>query len=285
MICKKILPSPALRDYIREYLTIHLVFEDKVVPPPAKAYPANPEEGIRFLVRGTLFSEDPETGTLEKRPTISIFGQPKSRQNLYVSREYLMIHVRFQPGSLFKLLRLPMTELFHRNFDAELILGREITEIQEQLAACVHYGAMLSILNNYFESKVLHLRNNIQPIDKVALLILKNPQEFNLEKTAKDACLSYRQFEKRFAQLIGITPKYYARICRFYQAYELKEIQPKLDWLSVAIRTGYNDYQHLVKDFKQFAGSTPNALLKDALSNPERQVNMPSDLMAADFIL
>jgi AraC-like DNA-binding protein len=277
MICKRLQPSLELRDYIKEYLTIHLVFENTSVPIPAKAYPVNPEEGIRFLVRGSLFSESPELGTAEKRPTVSIFGQPNSRQNLFVSHEYLMIHVRFQPGGLFKLLRIPMTELVHQNFDAELIIGKEIKEVQEQLAEAGNYDFMLTILNNYFQNKVKQIRNISQPIDKIGQMILENPQRFNLEKTASQACLSVRQFEKRFTQQIGITPKYYARICRFNQAYELKELQPKLDWLSVAIQTGYNDYQHLVKDFKQFAGTTPNALIQESLNNPERILKIASD--------
>ncbi len=279
MICKRVLPSPELRDYIREYLTIHLVFDKRAAAPPAKVYPVNPEEGIRFLVRGNLSSEDPASGIIEKRPAITLFGQPERRQNLYVSYEYLMIHVRFQPGCLFKLLKIPMTELLHQNFDATLILGPEINMIQEQLMEAVGYDALFPILNNYLRKKVSNIRGDSQPIDNIGVFILKKPQEFNLEKTSKDACLSYRQFEKRFTRQIGIPPKYYARICRFYQAYELKELQPELDWLSVAVRTGYNDYQHLVKDFKQFAGTTPNILIRESQNNPERQVKMPSDFI------
>ena len=274
MICERILPNLILRKYIREYLTMHFEFVNKTIPPPAKAYPANPEEGIRFLVRGSLFSEDTENGKIEKIPIVSIFGQPVRRRNLYITHEYLMIHIRFQPGGLFKLLRIPMTELVHQNIGAELILGREINEIQEQLMASVGYDDMISILNNYFQRKVLQIKDNSQPVDAIGSLILQNPQGFNLEKSAGDACLSLRQFEKRFTQQIGITPKYYARICRFYQAYELKEKHQNLDWLSVAIRTGYNDYQHLVKDFKQFAATTPNVLIKDSLNNPERKLNI-----------
>lgn len=272
MICERIKPSPPLRSYIKEYLTMHLIFHDKTLPPPAKAYPVNPEEGIRFLVRGSLSSEDPASGVVEKRPTITIFGQPNSRQNLYVTHEYLMIHVRFQPGALFKLLRIPMMELVHQNFDATLIIGQEIKEIHEQLAESKSYDAMLHVLDNYFQKKVRQLKYDIHPIDTIGKLILENPQGFSLDTIAKQACLSHRQFERRFAQQIGITPKYFARICRFYQAYELKEHKPNLNWLSVAVQTGYNDYQHLVKDFKQFSGTTPNSLIQESAKNPERSL-------------
>jgi len=277
MICERIQPCSQLRDFVREYLTIHLVFDDIGIPPPPKAYPVNPEEGIRFIVRGSLHSEDPESGIIEKMPDITLFGQPNSRQNLYVSHEYLMVHVRLQPGALFKLLRIPMVELVHQRYDASLILGKEICEVQEQLSACLTYDAMIDVLNGYFQKKFLNLEDNGQLIDNIGKLILSNPQDFSLEKTAQQACLSYSQFEKRFARQIGLTPKYYARICRFYQAYVLKENQPDMDWLSVAIRIGYNDYQHLVKDFKQFSNRTPNMLLRECLNNPERGFNFAAE--------
>jgi AraC-like DNA-binding protein len=279
MICKRFLPSPELRNYIREYLTIHLIFENKAVPPPAKAYPVHPEEGIRFVVKGSLLSEDPETGIIEKRPNISIFGQAAARQNLLISHEYLLIHVRFWPGMLYKLLKIPMTEIVNQNFDATPILGNEISEIYEQLVSCSNYDKMHAILNNYFFKKLNKFQSNSQPLDRIGVLIFNNPQEFNLEKTAKQACLSFSQFEKRFAEQVGVTPKYFARVCRFYKAYELKELHQNLDWLSVAIRAGYNDYQHLVKDFKEFACTTPKVLIKESLNNPERTVQMASDFI------
>ena len=48
---------------------------------------------------------------------------------------------------------------------------------------------------------------------------------------------------------------------RFDQAFRLKERQPNLDWLAVAVQCGYYDYRHLVRDFKEFAGATPPQLL------------------------
>ncbi len=87
------------------------------------------------------------------------------------------------------------------------------------------------------------------------------------------------KFEKRFERQVGITPKYFARICRFYQAYELKDTRQDLDWLSIAVQTGYTDYQHLVKDFKRFAGVTPNRLIQESNHNPERQLKLNAEFV------
>ncbi len=277
MICKRIIPCAELRYFIREYLVSHFLFKDHSKLPPVRAYPANPEEAVRFLIIGKLFSTNPETGKIIETPTISIIGQPTIRQNLQITHEYLMVYVRFQPGSLFKLLRIPMTMLIDQHIDATAILGNEIQEVYEQLSYCTAYDEMINLMNNYFMKKLSCLKNDNHPLNNMGKIILQNPQGFNLKKAAKQACLSYRPFEKRFEKLTGVTPKYYARICRFYQAFELKEHNPNLDWLSVALRTGYNDYQHLVKDFKEFAGTTPNVLIQESLNSPSRAFSSSRD--------
>lgn len=37
---------------------------------------------------------------------------------------------------------------------------------------------------------------------------------------------------------------------------------PEADWLLIALSCGYYDYQHLVKDYMEFTGLTPQALFK-----------------------
>lgn len=69
---------------------------------------------------------------------------------------------------------------------------------------------------------------------------------------------------------MGVSPKLYARIIRFDQAFRMRNRYPQLDWLSIAIYCGYHDYQHLVKDYKDFTGCTPNEFYALEQLAPER---------------
>ena len=147
MICKRILPCTELRYLIREYLVAEFTFKDISKLPPLRAYPANPEEGIRFLIRGKLFTNNPATGITSETPTISIIGQPTVRQNLQITHEYLMLYVRLQPGSLFKLFHIPMTMLTDQHIDALVgqlkKAGVTITDTIET----VEYGRFVHIMD------------------------------------------------------------------------------------------------------------------------------------------
>ncbi len=269
MIQQSFAPGSHLQKFIREYVLIHLDI-DKNLEVPVKPYPANPEQGITFYVRGYVTSVNFETGVWEKRPSVVVFGQPISRQNLRPTHQYLMLDVRFQPGALYKFLRLPLTQFLHKNIDAELVLGREVKEVNEELAGAPDYKSIITIVETYLWRKIRHINEHNHPFEKIGPLIQDNPQSFSLEKIARQACMSRSQFERKFQIQTGVTPKFFSRICRFYNAFELKTRSPALDWLSVAVQNGYSDYQHLVKDFKQFSSSVPNQLMEDYTGSVER---------------
>ena len=106
--------------------------------------------------------------------------------------------------------------------------------------------------------------NSYSPIDDVAKLILYHPDKFSLDRLAKESCLSIRQFQRQFSERIGVSHKWFCRISRFDKAFRLKANRPHLDWLRIAIETGYHDYQHLSKDFIEFADTLPNSLIHEA---------------------
>ncbi len=278
MVFRIVQPAPPLRRYIRHYMLFHFAF-DPNGPQPVKAYPVNPEEGMTFYINGWVQAESEGQGLTEKRAKTVLFGQATVRQNLLLPYEFMTIHAWFLPGTLFKLLRLPMTELVHQYVDAELVWGRDIREVNEQLANALDYDSLPRILDAFFLRKMAQINHDYRPIDSVGQLIIDNPQGFRLEKFAHEACLSNRQFEKRFVQQVGVGPKYLARVSRFWQAYKLKESNPTLDWLSIAVQTGYVDYQHLVKDFRQFAGTTPNVLMHQNAQDPDRQLGFTPDYL------
>ena len=99
---------------------------------------------------------------------------------------------------------------------------------------------------------------------------MQNPTRFSLDWLAGQACLSPRQLERKFVERVGVGPKLFSRIARFHQAFLWKEAHSGTDWLSVAVRFGYTDFHHLFKDFREFAGVTPNSLLAEYALSPEK---------------
>lgn len=269
MIYQYIAPQPFLQEYVRDYLVAHFVF-DQQQDIPFKPYSPKPEQTITFLPRGGLTIKNPLTNEAQQAPAISICGQQVSRYNFYLSSEYLMIRVHFHPGALYRLLRVPLTEFTDSWFDATSVINTEIGRVNERLANCMNYTEMICIVEDYLLQKIKALKCDTHPLDRTANFIAADPSRFSLDWLAGQACLCPRQFNRKFTERMGVGPKFYSRIVRFYKAYAYKEAHPDDDWLTVALLFGYNDYQHMVKDFKQFAQVTPTTWINQDNQSPER---------------
>lgn len=273
MIYKYIKPGPPLQDFVRDYLVAHFIF-NKNEPIPFKPYAPKPEHGITFFPKGIVSIEDQCTGIIIQAPKVSVFGQQVSRYNFHLTQEYLMLRVHFLPGALYQLLGIPLFEFTDQYSDATAVINREVGDVNEQLAGCDNYAQMIEIVENYLTSKTKKIKKDNYLINKVASFMYTEPTNFSLDYLANQACLSPRQFNRKFTERIGVGPKLYSRIIRFYRAYQYKEIHPDADWLTIAYLFDYSDYQHLVKDFKEFAGVTPSIWLNEDNQSPERILSL-----------
>lgn len=270
MIYQRIPPHPALQAFVKEYLLLHFRY-DPANPPLIKPFPPLPEHGLEFFPKGLVTSVNPSTGVEKIEPRIAIFGQPVSRINFRMpTADYLMIRVIFHVGGLFRLFRIPLSEFTDVKVDAESVIGEEVRGINDRLANTSEYGDMLAIVEHYLLSKIRRVRADSHAVDQIGQLLLHNPTSFSLDWLANQACLSPRQLERKFVERLGIGPKLYSRIARFHRTFLWKEAHPDADWLTVAVHFGYTDFHHLFKDFKEFAGVTPNTLLAQYALSPEK---------------
>ncbi|MEO7315376.1 MAG: AraC family transcriptional regulator [Ginsengibacter sp.] len=269
MIYKTIQPSPHLLSFVKDYVLLHFKF-DKSSLAPVKPFPANTMQCLVFYIKGFVTVYDPIFDVPKNFPQISVNGSITSRLDFHVSHDYMLLSIGFHPGALSKFLRVPLTEFVDERIDAEALLNPEIHKVHERMKNATSYENIVQIAEEYLWKRIQNVKSDFYPMDKVVRLISESADFITVEKMASLACLSISQFERRFIQLTGITPKFFTRINRFYNAYQLKDQNPKMDWLRIAVETGYHDYQHLVKDFKQFSNVTPHSLLAAQAQSPER---------------
>jgi transcriptional regulator GlxA family with amidase domain len=181
-----------------------------------------------------------------------------------------MIRVQFQPGALFRALTTPLYEFSEvAYFDAELVLGREVRDVGEQMAAARSYAEMVALVESYLVRRLRRARQDVHRVDRAASRLMIDPRHASVDWLAAQACLSPRQFSRTFTERMGVGPKLYGRLVRFRHACLFKAAHPATAWPTVAIELGYADYQHMVRDFRQFTNTTPNVWLLEDAASPE----------------
>jgi AraC-like DNA-binding protein len=264
------LPSPGLRPYVRLFQIVGFEFtENEKVP--WKAYWPRPENCLSFYPRKNwrLALEDGQTQEYTHRA--SVIGQPSYLTNRQVGQNFILFQIVFQPGALFRLTGVP-AQLFTNQFvDAEAIFPAEIRAVNERLSSTDNHLEMVALVEEFLWYLVRKAKYDQRPVDKVGQYLIDSPRPVSMDWLASQACLSRRQFYRTFVERMGVSPKLFSRIVQFDNAVKLKNAQPQKDWLSVALELGYYDYQHLVRDFREFTRLTPVAFHQLESQAPERQ--------------
>ena len=88
-----------------------------------------------------------------------------------------------------------------------------------------------------------------------------------------------KQFERVFCHHVGMMPKEYARIVRFQKTLLMMQ-SGVTGYADIAFAAGYSDQSHFIREFKKFAGCTPERLThpySDLFSVPVWPVALPRE--------
>lgn len=270
MVLSEFLPSPRLAEYIRVYRIVQFMFDnpEKI---PFKRYPPRPEHCLSFYPRDTEKVQYAESGQLHTNYRSVVFGQQQEVTNRYVGKDFLVFQVVFKPGALYRLTGIPSHEITNQYLDAETIFPKIIKQVNEQLFHATDFKTMILVVENFLMQAAAKQQKEAHRLDQVNNQVLSMKETVSVDWMAKESYLSNRQLERKFLDRMGVTPKYFSRLVRFENAFRMKNQFPEKDWLSIAIHCGYHDYQHLVKEYLAFTGTSPTTFHLLDSEGPERQ--------------
>ncbi|HTM92441.1 MAG TPA: helix-turn-helix domain-containing protein, partial [Flavisolibacter sp.] len=101
--------------------------------------------------------------------------------------------------------------------------------------------------------------------EKVASTIRTMSRGYNatsVKLLANNNFLSVRQFERKFKEFSGFSPKLFLRITRFNSLLNKTFLSKSLT--QIAYEFGYHDQSHFIHDFRKFSGHNPKEYFKPA---------------------
>lgn len=270
MALYEFLPVPMLREFVRVYRIVRFTFRHhKTISP--KPYPPRPEQCLSFYPHDTERVEYSESRKTYSNIHAVLFGQQNEMSNRYVGKNFLIFQIVFRPGALFRMTGIPSNEITNAYLDAELVFKTSsIKETNERLAATDDFSKMLEIVEDFLIKEFRIAKQPFHPIDLVSNSILHSEDPLSIDLLAKESCLSVRQYQRRFVERMGVSPKYFQKVVQFENAFRMRNMFPHYDWLKIAVHCGYHDYQHLSKTYQSLTGQNPNEFHLLDLSAPER---------------
>lgn len=175
--------------------------------------------------------------------------------------------VRFKPGMAGLFLATPLHAITDQRADIDLLWGRSDAD---RLADALWTSeaperARLAIIEQALLRRLRASLDGAGPTQGMALAqaalraLEGSGGALRVEELAARLDVSRQHLAAQFRQHVGLSPKLFARVCRFRQATAAIRAtsSPAPGWAQLALDCGYFDQSHLIHDFQELAATTP----------------------------
>lgn len=128
------------------------------------------------------------------------------------------------------------------------------------------YAGKAAPIRQFIEARATYDPAGVSFVQAALEIIYASQGQARMDEVANGCGFSLRQFERRFKQLVGISPKLLARLVRFEAVRSALLYRPYGRRHELASSFGYTDEAHLNHDFKVLAGRSPGQFIAAAMA-------------------
>ncbi|MCL9684904.1 helix-turn-helix domain-containing protein [Legionella maioricensis] len=168
--------------------------------------------------------------------------------------------IKFYPWAIPLLFNESASSFTNQSLNLSDIFGQSLQNMLEERLLSVHTQAeIVPTLEMFFSGLVT---NTAKSFDKCFITQMKRIMDLSapdsVHHLAKDLGYTDRTLERRFKDLVGLSPKKFLLIKRFQNT--LMHLRKGMGWEAVMESSNYYDQAHLIHEFKTFSGLTPSKL-------------------------
>jgi methylphosphotriester-DNA--protein-cysteine methyltransferase len=197
----------------------------------------------------------------ERQPTAFLVGELTSALRVQPSAQVSTMGIRFRPSGLGAFLALPQDELTDRSTPIDALWGVLGRELEARLHEARSDAQRARVAEAFLLARLTAGPGPDLAVEAAVGQLLAERGQTRLAALASTAGLSERQLERRFRSAVGLGPKALARLVRFQAVYRRLGDDVPPGWALIALDCGYFDQAHLLRDFRELAGSPPSRLL------------------------
>ncbi|MFI5155522.1 MAG: DUF6597 domain-containing transcriptional factor [Chitinophagales bacterium] len=167
-----------------------------------------------------------------------------------------LLGIRFKPGGFGLFSKVTADILLNRIIPAHELLSGFPARLDHKLRSDITDSERIFLVEDALAKLRLAAGQEFIEVREMIDSIRKCDVPDQVSSFCSDRSIHYKKLERVFLKWVGYGPKSYFRILRFNRA--LKEMAPASRTLTgIAHGGGYYDQSHFIRDFRQFAGTSP----------------------------
>lgn len=258
MICRTQIPSPPLSGIVE------LFWSCEGGTPPHTLERVRPTGTMQLIVNlgdGELRVYDRQDHRLSRSFGRAMVSGPRAVFAVIdTASQASTVGVHFKPGGARRFLGLPADALRDAAAPLDALWGARAAALRDRLGEAATAEARFALLERALLAQGRGAAPR-HPAVELALAAFGRRPTPAVKQVGDRTGLSQRRFIQLFREEVGLTPKLFCRVRRFQAALRLVGGARQVDWADVALRCGYFDQAHLIRDFRAFSGLSPTAYL------------------------
>jgi len=170
-----------------------------------------------------------------------------------------VLGVMFRPAGFRPLVDAPLKALVDRVRPAVDVLGPGIDVLHRRVIDQPDGEARARAVDEHLATLVPAGHQASEDTTAIVERIAADRTLLRVDQVAEAFDTSVRQLQRRFADHVGVGPKWAIQRYRLYDAAEAAAAGDDVDWSRLAAELGYSDQPHLVRSFTRAIGIPPDA--------------------------
>jgi AraC-like DNA-binding protein len=226
------------------------------------AQPVLPDGRPEIILHlGDPFDRVSADGGRARQAPVIFAGQLLAPLDLRATGRVSVVGIRLQPHGAASLLREPQHRLVGHTVALD-VLSVPLTRALENARACGQGTADVARVVQEVLAGCVDVSRFDRQVHAAVHHIGQRRGLVTVEGLAAHVGMTARHLERRFNDMVGVSPKRLARITRFQRALRLLErLESPQRGTHTATACGYADQAHFIRDFSEFAGCAPGAHL------------------------
>ncbi|MEM7800088.1 MAG: DUF6597 domain-containing transcriptional factor [Chloroflexota bacterium] len=180
--------------------------------------------------------------------------------------ETRMFGVRFKPGGAAPFFDEPIHLFTNAIVDLDGIWGSDSYLLRERLLGSPSISQAFQLLDAYLLSRLFEKeqapKSIVHAVDQLVSAQGRRP----IRGLSAEVGYSQKHLIKKFKDTVGVTPKQFNRVLKLQAVLKQIDSQRPINWSTVAQDAFYYDQSHFNRDFRSFAGLTPEDYVKQRLA-------------------
>jgi len=252
-------PKPLLEKYIRKISVFNskstINYRQKLTP-SAFTYLSYNHEDIPVSIFGKKI--------IQPNSRLQIAG-PKVSDNIYVeySGKLYQILVEFSASGFYYLFHASPSQNLNTLSALKNFITLEITEhLERELIKSENIESSMNIIEEFLFDKLHNALPFIDYIEEALQMIENNHGHININNLVDDLNIGKRQFNRKFQEIVGLSPKSYSKIVQLHYVITLMQSKQYASLQELSYQAEFYDHSHFTNRFKELTGFTPNEFIK-----------------------